>query len=80
MLVLSDGEPSADKYRGKTAREHTKRAVKYVESQGWEVIQVGFSGCTDEVMEEMFTNYIRVEDTADLGNKLSKIIRKVVGI
>ena len=79
MLVLSDGEPSADKYRGKTAREHTKRAVKYVESQGWEVIQVGFSGCTDEVMEEMFTNYIRVEDTANLGNKLSKIIRKVVG-
>ena len=80
MIVLSDGEPSADRYRGEKAIKHTRDSVKYVEKQGWQVIQLGFGQCTDEVMSKMFTNYVRVDDTSNLGNKLSKIIRKVVGI
>ena len=80
MIVLSDGEPSADRYRGEKAIKHTRDSVKYVEKQGWQVIQLGFGQCTDEVMSKMFTNYVRVDDTSDLGNKLSKIIRKVLRI
>ena len=80
MIVLSDGQPSANLYRGEKAISHTRDSVKYVEKQGWEVIQVGFGQCTDEVMSKMFTNYVRVDDTSNLGNKLSKIIRKVLKI
>ena len=80
MIVLSDGEPSADRYRGEKAIKHTRDSVKYVEKQGWQVIQLGFGQCTDEVMSKMFTNYVRVDDTSNLGNKVSKIIRKVLKI
>ena len=31
-------------------------------------------------MEMMFTNFVQVEDTDELGDKVSKIIRKVVKV
>ena len=52
MIVLSDGSPSADKYRGATAYEHTRKCVKYAETQGWSIIQVGFSGATEWIMDK----------------------------
>ena len=80
MIVLSDGEPSADLYRGYIGIDHTKKAVKYVESRGWNVIQVGFGGIRKRFMDEMFTNWVHVEDMDELGDKVSKIIRKVVKV
>ena len=80
MIVLSDGQPSADLYRGYTGMEHTAKAVKFAEIRGWSVIQVGFGGISERQMERMFTNYIHVEDTDELGDKVSKIIRKVVKV
>ena len=80
MIVLSDGQPSADLYRGKIGIDHTKRAVEYVENYGWNVVQVGFGGISEHQMKQMFTNYIHVENTEELSEKVSKIIRKVVGI
>ena len=80
MIVLSDGSPSADAYRADRARNHTKRAVKYVEGMGWSVIQVGFSGAYEWMMSEMFTNHLYVNDTAKLGDTLTKLIRKVVKV
>jgi hypothetical protein len=80
MIVMSDGSPSAENYRGWDAIKHTAKCVKHVETKGWSVIQVGFDGCREYVMKEQFTNYIRVENTDNLGDSLSKIIRKVVRI
>jgi nitric oxide reductase activation protein len=80
MIVLSDGQPSADLYRGYTGMEHTAKAVKFAETRGWSVIQVGFGGIMKRHMEMMFTNFIHVEDTDELGDKVSKIIRKVVKV
>ena len=80
MIVMSDGSPSADKYRGWDAIRHTAKCVKHIETKGWSVIQVGFDGCRENVMKEQFTNYIRVDDTDKLGDSLSKIIRKVVRV
>ena len=80
MIVLSDGEPSADLYRGYTGIDHTAKAVKHVESRGWNVIQVGFGGIRKRYMEQMFSNWVHVEDTSELGDKVSKIIRKVVKV
>ena len=80
MIVLSDGEPSADMYRGERALDHTTKAVKHVESRGWNIIQVGFGGISKHSMERMFTNYVHVEETSELGDKVSKIIRKVIKV
>ena len=80
MIVLSDGQPSADLYRGYTGMEHTAKAVKFAETRGWSVIQVGFGGIMKRHMEMMFTNFVHVEDTDELGDKVSKIIRKVVKV
>ena len=80
MIVLSDGAPSAAGYRGHTANRHTASCVKHCEARGWHVIQVGFAGSTEYNMKEMFTNWIYVDDTDKLGDKVSKIIRKVIKV
>ena len=80
MIVLSDGAPSADMYRGDSAVRHTRKCVKNIESKGWNVIQVGFAGSRKYTMERMFSNWIYVDDTDKLGDKVSKIIRKVLKI
>ena len=80
MIVLSDGQPSADLYRGHRGIEHTAKAVKFAESRGWSVIQVGFAGASEHYMSQMFTNHIYVNDVETLGDNLSKIIRKVVKV
>ena len=80
MIVLSDGAPSADNYRGDSAVRHTRKCVKSIESKGWNVIQVGFAGSRSYTMERMFSNWIYVDDTDKLGDKVSKIIRKVLKI
>ena len=80
MILLSDGAPSANNYRGWEAVDHTKRAVKYAEGMGWSIIQVGFSGARTYTMEKMFDNFIYVEEEEKLGDEVSKIIRKVIKI
>ena len=80
MIVLSDGQPSADLYRGSRGIEHTAKAVKFAESRGWSVIQVGFAGASEHYMSQMFTNHIYVNNVDTLGDNLSKIIRKVVKV
>ena len=80
MIVISDGEPSADKYRFNVSVPHTKKCVRHIETQGWNVIQVGISGARERIMKEMFTNYIMVEDTDQLPTQVSKIIRKVIKV
>jgi nitric oxide reductase activation protein len=78
--MLSDGEPSADKYRGDISYSHTAKCVKYAESRGWNVIQVGFAGARKYSMDKMFTNWVYIDDTDKLGDEVSKIIRKVIKV
>ena len=80
MIILSDGAPSAAGYRGYTSTRHTASCVKHCEARGWHVIQVGFAGSTESIMKECFTNWIYVDDTDKLGDKVSKIIRKVIKV
>ena len=80
MIVFSDGSPSANNYRGRDALMHTKKAVKWVESQGWSIIQVGFDGAYEAAMDMMFTNWVEITDTSQLGDKVANIIKKVLKI
>ena len=80
MIVISDGEPSADKYRFNVGVPHTKKCVRHIEGQGWNVIQIGISGARENIMKEMFNNYIMCEDMNQLPTKVSKVIRKVIKV
>jgi len=80
MIVISDGEPSADKYRFPISVPHTKKCVRHIEGQGWNVIQIGISGAREHIMKDMFTNYILCDDTGELPTKVSKVIRRVIKI
>ena len=80
MIVISDGEPSADRYRFGVGVPHTKKCVKHLEGQGWSIIQVGISGARERIMREMFSNYMLVDNTNELPAKISKIIRKVIKV
>jgi nitric oxide reductase activation protein len=80
LIVLSDGAPSAQAYRGYQAVDHVRKCVKSIESRGWDVIQVGFAGSREGTMERMFSNYVYVSETKRLGDKVSKIIRRVLKI
>jgi len=80
MIIFSDGDPSADRYRGKEAYDHTASCVKHVEARGWNVIQVGFAGSREHTMRHCFTNWIYVQDQTHLADKVSKIIRKVIKV
>jgi nitric oxide reductase activation protein len=80
MIILSDGDPSADRYRGKEAYDHTAACVKHVEARGWNVIQVGFAGSREATMKHCFKNWIYVQDESHLADKVSKIIRKVIKV
>jgi cobalamin biosynthesis protein CobT len=80
MIVISDGEPSADKYRFNVSVPHTKKCVNFLEGQGWNIIQVGIDGAREVVMKQMFKNYIMVDDINELPTQVSKIIRKVIKV
>ena len=80
MIVLSDGEPSAAGYRGDISYSHTAKCVKYAETRGWHVIQLGFAGARKYSMAKMFTNWLYIDDTDKIGDEVSKIIRKVIKV
>ena len=80
MIVISDGDPSAKDYRYQDGVQHTKKAVRHLEGQGWSIIQIGISGAREHIMSQMFKNYILVDDTAQLTNSVSKIIRRVIKV
>ena len=80
MIVISDGEPSADRYRGYTALDHTKKVVSHLEGQGWNIIQIGIAGSRIESMGKMFKNWIYVEDDSQLPNQVGRVVRKVIKV
>ena len=79
MIVFSDGQPSAQGYRGMRALDHTKRCVSRVEGEGWDIIQVGF-GVSSHTMKRMFRNCVEIGSMDWLANTLTKIIRRVLKI
>lgn len=78
MIVFSDGQPSANSYRGERAIHHTAKMVKKAESMGFSVIQVGFAGAYGRYQEQMFDNHIYVDNMDNLPRQIGKILQKVM--
>ena len=80
MIVISDGEPSAKDYRYHIGVPHVKKVVSHLEGQGWNIIELGISGAREDAMKQMFKNYVIIDDTENLSNTVSKIIRRVIKV
>lgn len=75
MFVVSDGSPSAEKYRGGPAIKDTKDKVSQLEKDGFYIIQVTIN--SDGVdASQMFTNYVDLtEEISQLPQVLSAVVR-----
>jgi nitric oxide reductase activation protein len=80
MIILSDGQPAAWNYGGMDSHAHVRKVVKHIESDGWNVIQVGIGGISQDAQARMFNNHIFVENMNELAPKMGKIIRKVIKV
>tara|TARA_R110000737_G_scaffold175554_2_gene200774 strand:+ start:1666 stop:3789 length:2124 start_codon:yes stop_codon:yes gene_type:complete len=80
MIIISDGEPSANDYRYSVGVPHVKKVVKHLEGQGWNIIELGISGARESSMKEMFKNYVVIDEMDQLSNTVSKIIRRVIKV
>lgn len=76
MFILSDGEPSANEYRGKEAREDTKKAVEEITNMGFIPIQISISAYHNP--SSMFKNYLMITDLEELAPELGKVVKKAV--
>ena len=76
MFVLSDGEPSADSYRGSTAIAHTRANVQKAEKFDFQIVQVCINHSYDPA--QMFKHFVILEDMSTLAHSLGKVIKKAV--
>lgn len=77
MFVISDGEPCAGGYWGRSARKDTKEKVKKAEKLGFNIIQITIDNVNKA--EDMFDKYIDIKDSlSELPKKLSGIIKKSI--
>lgn len=73
LIVVSDGQPNENDYRGVCALEHTGACVRTVERSGIFVVQIAV-GRVDK-SDKMFTHYIPYSADSNLGKGLSKILQ-----
>ena len=76
LFVISDGEPTADKYRGNAAINHTRDCVDKASALGFNVIQVCIQNSYDPGL--MFKHYIILDDMSTFAIELGKVIKKAV--
>ena len=75
MFILSDGNPSADGYRGSRAIQDTASKVKLVEGMGFSPIQINICNtCCDS--SQMFKTFIDLtSEIEELPKKLGIVVR-----
>lgn len=73
-FIISDGEPSADNYRGDFAINDTRDSVLRTEKLGFNIIQICVDKCYDP--SKMFKNYLIMTDLNSLAVDLAKLIKK----
>lgn len=73
MFVISDGAPCADRYSGRSAIEHTRKAVQDVTKMGFTPVQICINASYDP--KTMFDNFIILDDMGTLAKDLSKVIK-----
>ena len=76
MFVLSDGEPAAMDYHGKSAIEDTKNKVLKAEKLGFTIVQI----CINPVYDpsRMFKHFLVLDNMRTLAFNLGKVLKKAI--
>lgn len=76
MFVISDGEPSANDYRGSSAIEDTRQAVLELEKMRFIPVSISIDAWYNP--SRMYKNYIELTDLNSLAQELGKVVKKAV--
>ena len=75
LLVISDGQPQANGYKGLAAVRHTRSVVQQLQKQ-MTVIQVAIDPVV--ASSRMFDNHVRFTELDRVPDQVGKLIRKLV--
>lgn len=80
LFILSDGQPAAVDYGGRSALKDVRDAVENAERDNFEVVQVTIDHISESACKEMgFKNSINLEnDLSNFPERLAKIIKTAV--
>lgn len=73
MVVISDGYPNAENYRGAPAVEDTFRQVRDIERLGFSVMQVALKGGVDSKL--MFRHWVHFDNMQLLAHDISQVVK-----
>ncbi len=76
MVVISDGNPNAENYRGMQAVEDTQRQVREIERMGFSVMQVSLKGGVDSKL--MFRHWVTFTNMSLLAHDISQVVKMAV--
>lgn len=75
LMVISDGQPNAHRYKGDPAVAHTREIVKKLQRE-MTVIQIAIEPVVESA--RMFDHYVRFTDLAALPNQMARLLRKLL--
>lgn len=76
MFILSDGQPCAGGYHGKSAIRDTKEKVRRASKMGFDICQIAINSSYDP--KEMFDHHVVLEDLGSLARDLGKFMKKSI--
>lgn len=77
LIVISDGAPCAQNYRGDPATTHTRKMVNEVEKMGFQVIQVAIDGYESK---NMFKNIIHMKNMSTFPADFVGFLRSKINV
>ena len=78
MIVLSDGAPSGDGYRGDSAIEHTKRIVKNVRNKGVNVYSISLTQDVTKSNDEIYGSNYNIKGYKNLDSEMQKLVTNLI--
>ena len=75
LIVLSDGAPAANGYRGEASIRHTREVVQDLKNRGWQVIEIAIPPHANA--NKMFEHVISLRNIEYLPQELAKLIKQL---
>jgi hypothetical protein len=78
MIVLSDGQPSGDGYRGSAANEHTKKIVDNLRKDGINVYAISLVESVVQANNQIYGKQYNINGSGNLDSELRKLIVNLI--
>lgn len=75
LIILSDGAPAANGYRGEASIRHTREVVQDLKNRGWQVIEIAIPPHANA--NKMFEHVISLRNIEYLPQELAKLIKQL---